>query len=860
MRCWRAGSCVCVIWRMWSASVKTSFRRPCGCCGRLMWFVHVVMVVGFDTGWRTVTCGCCWIYQSITSGMRQRVRRQRVDAVRTRQQQRFVKTSHRCVVPAERHSHATARPHRRAADVIPDDRCCVAPTMAALADSSVAATRVGSSSVSVFRVEELDCATEENDLREVLTPLAGVRWLEFDLIARRVRVTHDLASSAPIEAAIRLLGMRPRLIDASPSGSQFERLGLAQRTLVVTGVAGVLAVGSEAAVIAGAKQHSVLVALMTTAAIGLGGRDTLRKGFQALRARRLTMNLLMSVAALGAVAIGQWPEGAVVIWLFGVAELIEALSLERARNAIRSLVSLAPETAHVRAPDGTWVETPAGDVDLGAVLLVRPGERIALDGVVASGASSVNQAPITGESIPVVKTPGSVVFAGTINERGTLEFTVTAAKGEGTLDRIARSIQEAQAEKAPAQRFVDRFAAVYTPVVFVLAIAVAVLPPLLGRGSWHDWLYKALVLLVLACPCALVISTPVTVVSGLGGAARRGILIKGGLHLEQARRLRTVAFDKTGTLTHGKPVLTDMELLTDMTREQVLRIVASLESRSEHPVAHAIVSAHTGLLDTVEGFEAIHGRGVQGTIDATTFLVGNHRFAEETGVCNPDLEQVLQRFENDAKTAVVLMTSDRPLAVLAVADTIRPETGQAITDLKRLGVTTMMLTGDNQRTATAVARQVGIDDARGDLLPNEKLAIVAELVARGPVAMIGDGVNDAPALAKATLGIAMGAAGTDTAIETADIALMDDDLRKIAEAIRISAHTSHVLWQNIMVAIGVKIVFVALTLAGTASLWIAVLADMGTSLIVIANGLRLLRRPSPGRPLQTVSIHHDKSM
>ncbi len=541
------------------------------------------------------------------------------------------------------------------------------------------------------------------------------------------------------------------------------------------------------------------------------------------------------------------PEAAVVIWLFGVAELIEALSLERARNAIRSLVALAPETAHLRAADGTWVETPAGDVPTGATLLVRPGERIALDGTVSSGTSSVNQSPITGESIPVTKEPGSTVFAGTINERGTLEVTVTAAKGEGTLDRIARSIQEAQSEKAPAQRFVDRFSSIYTPLAFLFAIGVAVGPPLLANGRWHEWLYKSLVLLVLACPCALVISTPVTVVSGLGGAARRGILIKGGVHLEQARRIRTIALDKTGTLTHGKPALTDLDSTGTLDRDTVLRVAASLESRSEHPVAHAIVTAHTGPLDTVEDFEALPGRGVQGTINGVRYLLGNHRLTEETGVCNPETEWILQRLENDAKTAVVLMTADETLGILAVADTIRPETREAITDLKALRVKTVMLTGDNQRTATAVARQVGIDDARGDLLPEDKLTIVGELAGDGPVAMIGDGVNDAPALAKATLGIAMGAAGTDTAIETADIALMDDDPRKIAETIRISQHTSHVLWQNITFAVGVKVVFFALTLAGTASLWVAVLADMGASLVVITNGLRLLRRPSHAR-------------
>ena len=702
--------------------------------------------------------------------------------------------------------------------------------------------------MTVYRVEELDCATEENDLRGVLTPLDGVRSLEFNLVARQVRVGHDMADPAPIEAAIRALGMRPLLVEATP-GAADDR-GLSKRTLVMTAIAGVLAVGSEAVVIAGAQERSVLVAVMAAAAIALGGRETLRKGFQALRSRRLTMNLLMSVAVVGAVAIGQWPEAAVVIWLFGVAELIEALSLERARNAIRSLVALAPETAHMRAADGTWVETPAGDVPTGATLLVRPGERIALDGTVSSGTSSVNQSPITGESIPVTKEPGSTVFAGTINERGTLEITVTAAKGEGTLDRIARSIQEAQSEKAPAQRFVDRFASIYTPLVFILAIGVAVGPPLLGNGRWHEWLYKSLVLLVLACPCALVISTPVTVVSGLGGAARRGILIKGGVHLEQARRIRTIALDKTGTLTHGKPALTDLESTGTLDRDTILRIAASLDSRSEHPVAHAIVSAHTGPLDTVEDFEAIPGRGVQGTIGGVHYLLGNHRLTEETGICEPAVESILRRLEDEAKTAVVLMTVDGPLGILAVADTIRPESHRAVADLKALGVKTVMLTGDNQRTATAVARQVGIDDARGDLLPEDKLNIVAELATTGPVAMIGDGVNDAPALARATLGIAMGAAGTDTAIETADVALMDDDPRKIAETIRISQHTSHVLWQNITIAVGVKAVFFALTLAGTASLWIAVLADMGASLVVITNGLRLLRRPSHTRPTE----------
>jgi Cd2+/Zn2+-exporting ATPase len=697
--------------------------------------------------------------------------------------------------------------------------------------------------VITYRVEELDCATEENDLRAALAPLPGVRSLEFDLVGRRVRVRHELASPDPIEAAIRDLGMRPSVV-VDEEGAELSR-SLSRRSIIVTVAAGVLAIGSEVAVIAGADEQSLLVAVLAAGAIALGGRDTLRKGFQALRSFRMTMSLLMSVAVIGAIAIGQWPEAAVVIWLFGVAELIEAMSLERARNAIRSLVGLAPETASVRR-DGGWVTMPTGDVPLDAVILVKPGERIALDGRVSSGSSSVNQAPITGESIPVSKAVGDPVFAGTINERGTLEVTVTAAKGEGTLDRIARSIQEAQADKAPAQRFVDRFAAVYTPVVFVMAIVIAVVPVVTGHGSFHDWFYRALVLLVLACPCALVISTPVTVVSGLGGAARRGILIKGGVHLENARKIRTVALDKTGTLTHGTPTLTDLVNLGDLTDDDVLRITASIEALSEHPVAHAIVTAYHGPFDTADGFEAITGRGVRASIAGTTYTLGNHRLVEETGMCGPNLEAILERLENEAKTAIVLMNAE-PIAVLAVADTLRPNSRQAVDDLRALGVTTIMLTGDNQRTATAIARQAGIDDARGELLPDDKLRIITELVATsGPVAMVGDGVNDAPALAKADLGIAMGAAGTDTAIETADIALMDDDPRKIAETIRISAHTAHVLWQNISIALGIKAIFLVLTLAGTASLWIAVLADMGASLVVIANGLRLLRRPAHG--------------
>jgi len=592
------------------------------------------------------------------------------------------------------------------------------------------------------------------------------------------------------------------------------------------------------------EESSMPVIAASLAAIALGGTATLRKGWIALRTLSLNMNLLMTIAVIGAALIGQWPEAAVVIWLFGVAEMIEALSLDRARNAIRRLMDLAPETALLRQSDGRWAEVKADTVAIGGIVRVRPGERIALDGVVVSGKSAVNQAPITGESMPVEKNPGDTVYAGTINERGTLEFEVRARKGDTTLDRIARSVQEAQGQRAPTQRFVDRFASVYTPAVFVLALGIAIIPPLFAGGDWYDWTYKALVLLVIACPCALVISTPVTVVSGLAAAAKRGILVKGGLYLEQGRLLKAVALDKTGTLTHGKPVLTDTVELGPLSRQEVLRIAASLDALSEHPVATAIVRAYGDQPHAdVQAFEALAGRGVKGAIDGETYYIGNQRLANELGVTNERVLQLLEQMEAQAKTAVVLSTATQALGVLAVADTVRESSKVAVAQLRQLGVEPVMLTGDNKKTAQAVAAQVGISDARGEMLPHDKLLAIEAMAAQGPVGMVGDGVNDAPALAKASIGFAMGAAGTDTAIETADVALMQDDLRKLPEFIALSHRVGNVLRANIAFAIGTKAVFMVLTFTGHASLWLAILADMGASLVVVFNGLRLLRAP-----------------
>jgi len=701
----------------------------------------------------------------------------------------------------------------------------------------------------VYLIEKMDCPTEESLLRKALEGMPGINGLQFDLMSRRLAVSHSLPDEAPITAAIERLGMAPVLQDLSrpaPAVTRDFGTGISKAQWLRMAGAGLLAIGAEVMAFSGMGESSWPVVVASLAAIALGGVETLKKGWIALRTLSLNMNLLMTIAVIGAALIGQWPEAAVVIWLFGIAEMIEALSLDRARNAIRKLMDLAPETALVKQADGRWEEVKAETVPLSALVRVRPGERIALDGVVVSGASAVNQAPITGESMPVEKNPGDTVFAGTINERGTLEFEVRSRRGETTLDRIARSVQEAQGQRAPTQRFVDRFASVYTPIVFALAIAIAVIPPLFFGAAWFDWTYKALVMLVIACPCALVISTPVTVVSGLAAAARRGILIKGGLYLEQGRLLRAVALDKTGTLTHGRPALTDTVPQGSLSQAEVLRLAASLDALSEHPVATAIVNGYGNQPHaTVQRFEALAGRGVRGDIDGQTYYIGNHRLATELGVASEPVRALLEQFEAQAKTAVVLATDQQALAVLAVADTVRDSSKQAVAELKRLGVEPVMLTGDNGKTAAAVAAQVGITDARGDLLPQDKLEAIEKLASQGPVGMVGDGVNDAPALAKSNIGFAMGAAGTDTAIETADVALMQDDLRKLPEFITLSRRVGSVLKTNIAFAIATKVVFMVLAFMGHASLWLAILADMGASLAVVFNGLRLLGGTTP---------------
>jgi Cd2+/Zn2+-exporting ATPase len=703
---------------------------------------------------------------------------------------------------------------------------------------------------SIFVITNMDCPTEEALIRKRLGTVSGIGELAFNLMERRLTVGHTLPDEQPILDALREIGMQtgPAQSDAGAPNDADQAPAITTRTWALMAVSGLAAIGAEILAWTGTSETAPVVIALALLSIATGGLGTLRKGWIALKTFTLNINFLMCIAVIGAMAIGEWPEAAVVIFLFAMAELIETLSLERARNAIRGLMAMTPETASARLDGGEWREMAAAEVQIGQTVRLRPGERIPLDGVVSAGASSVNQAPITGESMPVEKTVGDPVFAGTVNERGAFEFRVTANKGNTTLARIVRAVQEAQGQRAPTQRFVDQFARYYTPAVVALAVLVAVVPPLFFGGVFLDWLYKALVMLVIACPCALVISTPVTVVSGLAAAARRGILVKGGVHLENGRLIKVVALDKTGTITHGRPVLTDTIPLVERPEDELLQLAASVDAHSEHPVAAAIVTAWQGgasrTLLEVTLFEALAGRGAKASVAGQAYYVGNHRLVEELGICSPRVEEVLKSLEQNGKTAVVLASEREPLCVFGVADTVRGHSAEAIRELHALGVRSVMLTGDNPTTARAIADQVGIDDARGNLLPEDKLAAIDELLARyGNVGMVGDGINDAPALAKASLGFAMGAAGTDTAIETADVALMDDDLRKLPRFIELSRQTSRVLWQNISLALGIKAVFFALALAGTATLWMAVFADMGASLLVVANGLRLLHVP-----------------
>ncbi len=699
----------------------------------------------------------------------------------------------------------------------------------------------------LLRIPAMDCPVEEGQIRRALEGFERVRSLRFDLPARMLGIDAPAAAWPPILSAIEAAGFKAEQVSAPPAA---EDTAHAQR-VEFTRLIAALVVALLAELIHFFTPETTawkLVGMGVAAvAIALSGTSVFRKGFSALRRGQLNINALMTVAVTGAFLIGQWPEAAMVMALYSLAELIEARSVERARNAIAGLLALAPPQAEVRQADGRWLLVDAKAVTLGAAVRIKPGERFALDGRVTEGHSAVDQSPVTGESIPVDKAPGDEVFAGTVNQQGELVFEVTRPASDTVLARIIHAVEQAQGKRAPTQRFVDRFAAIYTPAVFVLALAVAIGTPLLLGWPWLDALYKALVLLVIACPCALVISTPVTVVSGLAAAARRGILIKGGVYLEEARRIQSVAVDKTGTVTEGRPRLVAQDVVAErLPTDAVLRIASSLAGRSDHPVSKAIALGLQEPPRDVQGFAAEVGRGVRGELDGQSFVLGNHRWIEERGQCTPELETRMQAHEAQGRTVTLLADTQGVLALFAVADTTKATSREAIAELKALGIGTVMLTGDNPATARHIADQVGITEVRANLLPQDKLGTIEALGQQGAVAMVGDGINDGPALSAAHIGFGMGGAGSDTAMEAADVLIMNDDLRKVPETIRLSQRTHAVLWQNIALALGIKLVFLVMAVFDNASMWMAVFADMGASLLVVFNGLRLLR-PSRGR-------------
>ena len=588
-----------------------------------------------------------------------------------------------------------------------------------------------------------------------------------------------------------------------------------------------------------------------------GGLLVFPAAWKALLKWKLDMNVLMTVAVAGAWIIGEHGEAAAVVFLFSLSELLESWAATRARRAVQVLLELSPPTAVVIEADGTEREIAVAEVAIGAEIRVKSGSRVPLDGEVISGNSAVDQAPITGESVPVDKAPGDPVFAGTVNQEGSLTVRVTKLAGDSTLARIIQLVGEAEEQKPPTQRWVDRFAAIYTPAVFIAAILVAVILPLLLGQAWNPWVYRSLVLLVIACPCALVIATPVSIVSGLTALARRGVLVKGGIYLEAVGKLRALAVDKTGTITQGKPQVTGITALGKLSEKEVLRLAASINNHSEHPLAVAIVDAANSRnlsFEPAADYRSVTGQGARATIGGHPYFIGNHRMAHEVGVCTPEIEAILSGIEAQGQSLAVLGHAPHEgcvgeiLGIIAIADTLRPEVREALRLIHAAGIEkVIMLSGDNSRTASAIAKQAGIDEAIGDLMPDQKVEYIRKLVAEYThVGMIGDGVNDAPALAIASVGFAMGAIGSDTAIETADIALMQDDLTRVAETVILGRRTLRIIRFNVTFALAIKVIFLVLAFFGIAGLWLAILADTGATLLVIMNSLRLLGKSKAG--------------
>ncbi len=690
----------------------------------------------------------------------------------------------------------------------------------------------------IFKVVGLDCAEEISILKKALSKREGISDLEFDVLNAKMIVTCEQSvDSQKIIQWVKEGGM-----EAFPwsdkKAIEKESFWKKQGRLITTTLSGIFLV---VAIFFHAKGSPIAERLYFFAML-FGAYFVVPKAFRAIKRLQPDMNLLMIIAMVGAIAIDQWFEGATVAFLFSVALLLEHWSVGRARRAVAALMDLTPTMAHVIDKGEVEVE----EVQVGDRILVRPGEKVPLDGTVEKGKTSINQAPITGESVPVYKEEGDEVYAGTINEEGAIECVVTKGANDTTLARIIHLVEEAQSRRAHSQQWVEQFAKIYTPIMICIAILVAILPPLLLGLVWATWFYRALVVLVIACPCALVISTPVSIVSALTAAARAGVLIKGGMFLEMPGKLVALALDKTGTLTYGKPEVQKVIPLNHHTEEELLQRAAALEASSEHPLARAILkyAAEKGIQgERAENFQITKGKGAEGTYRGTRYWVGSHRFMHEMKQETPEIHQMALDLEDAGHSIIAIGNNKHVCGLISVADEPRKNMKEILQEIKKVGVEkVVMLTGDNQPAAEAISRLTGVDEAQSELLPEDKVEAVERLKSRFKhVAMIGDGINDAPAMAAASFGIAMGAMGTDAAIETADIALMADDLSKIPWLIRHSRRTLQIIQQNIIFALGLKALFLILAIVGIASLWMAIAADTGASLLVVFNGLRLLR-------------------
>ena len=704
-----------------------------------------------------------------------------------------------------------------------------------------------------FHIAGMDCPDEIEELRRCLHGFGGITNLSFNLMQSTMTVAYDSArlDADRIIKQVATTGMTANIREESSPNSPIDA-AQSRGPLRMTILAGcATAIGlAFSRLSAPTVFHTTLPAAVAyLLAIGAAWRYVAPKALTALRHGRLDMNVLMTIAVVGAIVLGEWFEASTIAFLFMVSNLLEAWSVTRARRAIHALMDLSPPQARVVESDGSERDVGVEQVGVGSRIIVRPGEKFPLDGRLADGLTTVDQSPITGESVPVQKAEGDEVFAGTINQDGAVVVNVTKPSSDTTLAGVIRLVEQAQSQRSRSEQFVERFARYYTPAVVVGAVLLCISPPLLVGASWATWIYRSLVLLVIACPCALVISTPVSIVSGLASAARNGVLIKGGEFLELVGRTKVIALDKTGTLTLGKPVVQQVIPTNNTSEATLLELAVAIEQRSEHPIAAAIVShaRKRGIKPPpCRDYQAIRGKGARASVDGQIYLLGNHRLLEENNLCTEQVHRIMMEHSDCRHTTVALASADKPLGVILLADGMRNEAAAALADLQRSGVGKLvMLTGDNTGTARSIAAECGGIDYRAELLPIDKVAAVTELrETLGHVTMVGDGINDAPALAAANVGIAMGVGGTDAALETADIALMTDDLRKLPWLLRHSRRTKAIIVQNISLALAIKAVFVVLAIPGLANLWMAIAADMGASLLVTFNGLRLLQSGS----------------